>query len=122
LVEIGLDIEKIWRHNQDNLWRPIQQKLCAIADEESITLGCPDFVNVPKGWCSSTNTCCGVSVPKPFHFNTHFWRRLLQKNKRPKQVLKKTWEGIGTKSDYKLAKAIIYGNSKTRYTMKDAGL
>ena len=122
LVEIGLDMEKVWEHNQDKLWRPIQRKLCIIADEEGITLGCPDFVNVPKGWCSTTNTCCGVSVPKPFHFNTHFWRRLLQKNKTPKQVLKKTWEGIGTKSDYQQAKTIIYGTSKDIYTMKDAEL
>lgn len=120
LAEIGLDIEKVWHYNQDNSWRRIQQELCTIADEEGITLGCPDFVNVPKKWRSLTNTCCGISVPRPFYFNTHFWRRLLQKNKIPKQVLKETWEGIGTESDYQQAKTIIYGTSKTKYTMRDA--
>lgn len=122
LSTIGLDIEKIWRYNQDRLWRPIQQKLCTIADEEGIILGCPDFVNVSKKWCSQTNTCCGVSVVRPFRFNTHTWRRMLLKGKSSKQVLKKTWEGIGTKKDYEQARTIIYSKNTNRYTMKDAGL
>lgn len=122
LASIGLDVEKIWRHNQDARWRPIQQKLCQIADEEGIVLGCPDFVNVPKGWVSRTNTCCGVSVENPFRFNTHTWRKLLQKGKTPKQVLHRTWECIGSESDHTLGQAIIEGKKTDHYTMKDAEL
>jgi len=122
LSSIGLDIEKIWHHNQDRLWRPIQRQLCEIADKQGIILGCPDFVNVPKGWCSRTNTCCGVSVPNPFKFNTHWWRRLLQNGKTPEQTIKKTWEGIGTEDDQQEGRAIILGTSKNKYTIKDAEL
>jgi DNA repair photolyase len=122
LSGIGLDIEKIWRYNQDRLWQPIQRKLCSIADEENIILGCPDFVNVPVGWRCKANTCCGVNITKSFTFNTHMWRRLLLKGKSPKAVLKNTWENIGTEKDYEQGKAIIYGTSKDMYSMKDAGL
>ena len=122
LIDLGLDVEKIWDHNQDRLWKPIQRKLCQIAEEEGIILGCPDFVNVPKGWKSKTNTCCGVSVPNPFRFNTHWWKRLLQNGKSPKTVFEKTWEGIGTDKEKKIAKRIIEGTDTERYTMKDAEL
>ena len=122
LNSIGLDIEKIWHHNQDRLWRPIQRQLCNIADEEGIILGCPDFVNVPKGWRSRTNTCCGVSVIRPFRFNTHTWKRLLQKGKTPKAVLNNTWEDIGTEDDYNQGCAIISGRAHDMYTMKDVEL
>lgn len=122
LASIGLDIEKIWRCNQDHLWRPVQQELCRIADEEGIVLGCPDFVNIPAGWRSRTNTCCGVTVPRPFRFNTHSWRGLLQQKIHPSEVLQRTWEGIGTEADRKEGRAIIEGKSTDRYTMKDAEL
>ena len=120
LHKIGLDIEKIWSYNQDNRWSSIQKKLCIIADDENMVLGCPDFVNVPAGWKSTTNTCCGVDVPNPFRFNTHHWKRLLQKGYTRKKILKKTYEGIS--KDEELANKIIYGNECDYYTMKDAGL
>lgn len=123
LNNAGLDIEKIWHHNQDALWRPIQQKLCEIADKENIILGCPDWVNIPAGWQCKTNTCCGVNITRPFTFNTHTWRRLLLRGKKYKRVWKQTWEGIGTTEDQLKAKTIIYGGiNKNQYTMRDAGL
>lgn len=122
LHEAGLDIERIWTHNQDRLWRPLQRELCAIAEEEGVRLGCPDFVNVPKDWKSRTNTCCGVDVEGAFTFNTHFWRSLVQIGKTPDEVWKKTWEGIGTEEDQSQARIILTGSSREVYTMKDAGL
>jgi hypothetical protein len=117
--DAGLDIERIWKHNQDQRWRPIQQKLCQIAEEEKITLGCPDFVNVPSGWESSTNTCCGVSVPNPLSFNTHQWRTEYLDGSTPEEILDNTWEGIGTEEDRETAWAILSGRSNEFYTMKD---
>lgn len=122
LHEAGLDIERIWEHNQDRLWRPIQQELCQIAKEEDIILGCPDFVNVPKDWRARTTTCCGVSVPNAFKFNTHYWRRLIQRGKTPEEVWQETWEGIGTEEDKARAQVILTGKSKDFYTMEDAGI
>jgi hypothetical protein len=119
---IGLDIEKIWIHNQDKYWKPIQRKLCQIAEEENILLGCPDFVNVPKGWKSRSNTCCGVDVPQPFLFNTHHWKMCLQKGMSPQNCLDSSWEGIGTENDLMLAKTILFDTSTEHYTMKDAEL
>ena len=117
--EIGLDIDKIWRMNQDSGWKKIQVELCKIAVEEDIILGCPDFVNTGKKWKEQANTCCGVTVPNPSKFNTHFWKRKLQKGLSPNKVLKKTFEGYG---DYELAKKIVTGKKCGNYTMKDAGL
>jgi DNA repair photolyase len=116
---IGLDIDKIWRLNQDSSWRKIQRKLCEIATEEKITLGCPDFVNTGKDWREGANTCCGITVANPSKFNTHWWKKLMQKGKTPKQILKRTYEGYG---DYELAKKILTGKKCDNYTMKDAGL
>lgn len=121
---IGIDIEKIWRHNQDDLWRPIQQKLCQIADEENIILGCPDFVNTPKGWIQKTNTCCGVDVKNSFKFNTHVWKRALQIGNISKDnLISRTWEGLGNQKDLDLAEQILFGRkNKDVYTMEDAQL
>jgi len=119
LVNIGLDIEKIWYHNQDAQWRPILSKLCEIADRLGIVLGCPDFVNTPHNYTAKSNTCCGISVPNPSRFNTDVWRKLLMKGKRPKWILKKTWEGIG---DKEMGEKIVQGKTCKFYTMKDAGL
>ena len=120
--EIGLDIERIWEYNQDGLWRPIQQELCSIADEEGITLGCPDFVNTHPAWKSQTNTCCGVNIENAFTFNTHVWRQEIQAGKDKKQILGSTWEGIGTPEDQNIAESIVCGKTKELYTMEDAGL
>jgi len=122
LCDAGLDIERIWAHNQDTHWRPIQQRLCRIAQEEGIELGCPDFVNVPTDWRARVNTCCGVPVAGAFTFNTHHWRQMLQCGVSGADVLARTWEGIGTEKDRARARLIVTGNSEDFYTMKDAGL
>lgn len=123
LYSIGLDIEKIWKFNQDKYWGVIQKKLCRIADEENIKLGCPDFVNVPTDWRSCTNTCCGIDVKSAFTFNSHHWRDLILQGKTATAVLDKTWEGIGTIDDKKRAEIIITGKySKDFYTMRDGGI
>lgn len=119
-VDLGLDVERIWEHNQDKLWRPIQRQLCAIADEEGMILGCPDFVNLDPNWVQRSNTCCGVMVPNPSKFNTHWWRHLVQKGKSKQQILQSTWEGIG---DYELGKQVLMGEPGCEFfTLRDAGL
>ena len=120
LHDVGLDIERIWEHNQDKLWRPIQCKLCQIADEEGINLGCPDFVNVPQGWKNCANTCCGVDVPGAFTFNTHHWRSLSQSGLASNDIIDRTWEDIGSEDDQHQARLILSGKSDDYYTMEDA--
>jgi DNA repair photolyase len=123
LFNAGLDIEKIWILNQDKNWRITQRKLCQIADEEGVELGCPDFVNVPVNWTSGVNTCCGINVKNAFTFNTHNWRKLLLQGKTSSETLDESWEGVGTTKDQELAKIIVSGgHSKDFYTMKDGGI
>lgn len=119
LYNAGVDIEKVWEYNQDEKWKPILKKLCQIADEIGIKLGCPDFVNT--GWEKKEpyNTCCGVCIKNAFKFNTHNWKHLFQKGFTEKDVLNKTWEDIGTESDYNTAVTILQGENKDHYTMKD---
>lgn len=120
---LGLDIEKIWELNQDSHWKILQKKLCRIADEVGITLGCPDFVNVPTDRIFNTNTCCGIDVNNALTFNTHNWRTLHLQQHSSLEILDKTWEGIGTEEDMKQAKLIVLGKpSKEYYTFKDAGI
>jgi len=119
LHSIGLDIEKIWTMNQDKNWAPIQKELCCIAQQEGMILGCPDFVNTGPDWRERTNTCCGIRVPNPSKFNTHTWKRRLQRGKPANRVLRGTWEGIG---DKELGKKIVKGVPCDNYTMKDAGM
>lgn len=113
---IGLDIEKIWEMNQDKNWKPIQKKLCQIAKEKKMILGCPDFVNTGWLWPEKANTCCGITVQNPSRFNTHHWKRLIQKGKSPKEAYKETWEGIG---DRETAQKILKGKNCDLYTMKN---
>ena len=115
---LGLDIEKIWRHNQDDKWRSLLQQLLAIAEEEGMVLGCPDFVNSGWDWEEKANTCCGIDVPNPSRFNTHIWKRILQDLDRPSKasILKDTWEGIG---DLEEGRLVLRGGSQDFYTMKD---
>jgi len=116
LVEKGLDLEKIWYMNQDPQWRKILPELIQIAEEEGIELGCPDFVNSGR-YCGRANTCCGVDVPNPCRFNTHFWKRLLVEGKDPEAVVEETWEGYG---DRELGERIVRGEpSDEIYTMGD---
>ncbi len=117
-VEIGLDIEKIWTMNQDHKWKPLQRKLCEIADKEGVILGCPDFVNTGPHWQEKAGTCCGVDVPNPSTFNSHYFKRDLQKGVSVKEILDK-YEGIG---DFEQGREILEGTNEKIYTMKDAGL
>jgi hypothetical protein len=118
LNAIGIDIEKIWYYNQDARWKKILPKLIDLAAKYEIRLGCPDFVN--SGWkdVQHTNTCCGVNVPHPTEFNTHFWKQGIQiVDFTPQELLEKTWEGIG---DYEKGKEILFAKkSKDFYTLND---
>ena len=121
--DLGLDIEKIWTLNQDEHWAKLQKRLCIIAQGIGITLGCPDFVNVPKDWYHSVNTCCGLTVKNALTFNTHNWRNLKLRGKKAWTILAETWEVIGTEQDIEQAKAIVNGKQSNQYyTFKDAGL
>jgi DNA repair photolyase len=121
LYKIGLDIEKIWTLNQDEHWSKLQKRLCTIADEIGITLGCPDFVNTGWGNVQRTNTCCGINVNNALTFNTHNWKKKEQGVVTSiQEVLKETWEGIGTNEDYKKGKEILTAKkSKDFYTFED---
>jgi len=116
---IGLDIEKIWTMNQDRPWRKIQKKLCEIADDVGIRLGCPDFVNTGSDWKEQANTCCGINVPNPSLFNTHYWKSMLQAGHDKEHIENTTWEGIGNKEE---GLKILTGKKGDFYTMKDAGV
>jgi DNA repair photolyase len=122
LHSIGLDIERIWNHNQNAIWGKLQRELCQIADEEGVCLGCPDFVNQPANRISMCNTCCGVNVPNPFKYNTHSWRNQILNGGQKTKVLQDSWESIGNADDKSRASTIIFGRSKDLFTMKDAGL
>mgnify|MGYP006921374220 CR=1 FL=1 len=123
LYAVGLDIEKIWTLNQDVHWRAHQRKLCDIALEEGITLGCPDFVNVRRDWHCPVNTCCGIEVKGAFTFNTHNWRNLVLSGKKKETILEGTWEGIGNKKDEEMAHSILHSkDDQDFYTFKDAEL
>lgn len=122
LAMIGLNIGKIHTMNQDDQWRPIQQELCAIAKDEGIILGCPDWVHTGKNWEARANTCCGVNVPRPSKFNTHYFKRLRQKGQTPAQIIKATWEGIGNKDEAKIILNTRHSKDYKGYTMADAGM
>jgi len=117
LLDIGLDIMAIWEGNQDENWKPIQQKLIDLAKKYDIILGCPDFVNTGS-YFQKANTCCGVDVSNPMTFNTHTWKRILQQNPKMEveEILSSTWDGIG---DFEEGRKILTGDSKGFYTMKD---
>jgi DNA repair photolyase len=115
----GVDIEKIWYMNQDKNWKPLLQKLLDISKKHGIILGCPDFVNTGPSWVERANTCCGVDVPNPSTFNTHYFKQLAQKGLSITDILEKTWDGSG---DLEEGKAIISGTTHKMYTLKDAGV
>jgi len=120
LNDINLDIEKIWTMNQDKNWKPIQQQLCDLAKKHNIILGCPDFVNTGPDWKEEANTCCGIDVPNPSRFNTHYFKKTMQAGvKAPNAVLTQHWEGIG---EFEEALKIVQGKRSDMYTMADAGL
>lgn len=116
--EIGLDIERIWKENQDAQWRPILRELLEIGDAEGVGVGCPDFVNSGPDRREPAPTCCGIAVPRPCRFNTHYWKRLAQHRVGAAEILRRTWDGVG---DYQQGEAIVTGQRSGFYTLRDAG-
>jgi hypothetical protein len=117
LNSVGIDIEKIWYHNQDKQWKPILQQLLDIAKKYDIILGCPDFVNAGIDYDQRCNTCCGVDVKNPTTFNTHTWIRMIQEGKDQETILRESWDGIG---DYAQGRAVLVNKSSKFYTINDA--
>jgi DNA repair photolyase len=115
LVDIGVDIEKIWHYNRDEKWKPILIKLIGIAKKYNIDLGCPDFVN-SGGFVQKANTCCGIDVPNPCEFNAITWKRLLKEGMTREEVLTDTFDGVG---DWGLGEKVMFGKTKEFYTMDD---
>lgn len=113
----GVDIEKIWDMNQDKEWQKILKKLLILSEKYKITLGCPDFVNSGMGWREKANTCCGVNVPNPCTFNTHYFKKYKQLGKTTDSIFKLTYDGTG---DMEMGRDIIEGNTDKFYTLKDA--
>jgi len=114
LHEAGLDIERIWWYNQDTQWKKILSRLLDLGKKYDIIIGCPDFVNSGKFHTERANTCCGIDVRNPCTFNTHYFKKALQKGEDPM----KYWEGIGNKEE---GLSIITGKNRKMYTLKDAG-
>lgn len=119
LHSIGLDIEKIWRMNKDENWKPILQQLLDCATKHNIRLGCPDFVNTGCNWKEQANTCCGVNVPNPTTYNSHYFKQKLQNGEFPENILNDTYDGSADKD---MGEQVMKGTTKKFYTMKDAGV
>lgn len=115
LNSIGLDIEKIWYKNKNKEWRKILIKLIELSEKYNIILGCPDFVNSGNK-IEKANTCCGVDVKNPCTFNSHFWKKELQKGRKKEKILNFTWEEIGNKEE---GFKIINGTHTKFYTLND---
>lgn len=116
LHSIGIDIEKIWYYNQDKQWKKILSNLMDICKKHNMVLGCPDFVNSGPNVKEVANTCCGVNVPNPIKFNTHYWKGLMQNGLNSKEILNSTWEGIGNFSE---GEKIVKGTTSNFYTLGD---
>lgn len=120
LVELpGVDIEKIWYENQDKQWKKTLSQLVSIAKKHDMILGCPDFVNTGPNHIEVANTCCGIDVPNPVTFNTHYFKKLAQEGFDAKSIEEKCWDGSG---DLEQGRKIINGQTGDFYTLKDAGL
>jgi hypothetical protein len=115
----SVDIEKIWYYNKDKQWKPILQQLIDLAKKHNVKLGCPDFVNSGWGYKEPANTCCGVDVPNPCTFNTHYFKSLAQDGLDADTILESTWDGIG---NFEAGRSIVEGKKSDFYTLKDAGL
>jgi len=116
LHAIGVDIEKIWTYNQDGEWKKILPKLLDLGKKYEIKIGCPDFVNSGINYVEPANTCCGVNVPNPCTFNTHYFKKDLQKNVSLDRILNHNWDGTGNWDE---GKEIIYGTCKGKYNLND---
>jgi len=113
-----VDIERIWYYNQDAQWRKILPQLLDIASRHGIILGCPDFVNSGRDYREKANTCCGIDVPNPCTFNTHYFKKLAQDSLAPEDILEQTWDGSG---NWEEGMGIVYGTNKDMFSLKDAG-
>jgi DNA repair photolyase len=111
----GLDIERIWHANQDNVWRGILLNLIKIAKGYKIELGCPDFVNSGE-YQETANTCCGINVPNPCTFNVINWKKIKQKGISDERILKRTWDGVGS---LEYGQRLLAGELKNVYSLKD---
>jgi hypothetical protein len=119
LVEIPeVDIERIWKYNQDDQWKRILQKLIKIADEEHVKLGCPDFVNSGKDYVEPFNTCCGINVSNPCMMNTHYFKRCAQKGYSYDRIIRACNDGTASLEE---AEQVIRGTTDEFYTLRDAG-
>jgi len=116
LHEIGIDVEKIWYHNQDAQWKKVLPKLLDLGTKYEIKVGCPDFVNSGMGREEPANTCCGIDVPCPATFNTHHFKKLMQKGKSWEEILDATYDGSG---DLETGLRVIRGEKCDFYTLGD---
>ena len=114
----GVDIEKIWEMNQDEPWRKILKQLLELGTKYGITIGCPDFVNSGRDWIEKANTCCGINVPNPCTFNTHYFKKYRQQGKTDDEIFELTYDGTG---DPDQGRSVIDGSSKDMYNLEDAG-
>jgi len=117
LCSIGLDIEKIWKMNQDEEWKKILPKLIDLSKKYNIILGCPDFINSGK-YRERANTCCGINVSRPTTFNVITWKRELLEGKKSERVFRRSWDGVG---DFDFGKKIFTEESNDKfYTLKES--
>ena len=116
LHAIGIDIEKIWYYNQDRQWKKILSKLLDLSKKYNIILGCPDFVNSGMKWVEKANTCCGIDVPNPCTFNSHYFKKWKQQRKIDDEIIRLTYDGTGKLED---GIAMVKGTSEDKYTLKD---
>jgi DNA repair photolyase len=116
LHDIGIDIEKIWIHNQDRQWKKILGRLLDLSKKYDIILGCPDFVNTGLDWVEKANTCCGIDVANPCTYNTHHFKKYYQLGSSPEEIFDLTYDGTG---DLEQGKCIIEGRDTGMYTLRD---
>lgn len=119
LHAIGIDIEKIWFYNQDREWKKILPQLLDLSKKYGIKLGNPDFVNTGVKWVEPANTCCGVDVPNPCTFNSHYFKKFKQNGYSDEKIIERAWDGTG---DYETGLSIVTGTCKKMYNLKDCGL
>ena len=119
LVEVpGLDIEAVWRGNEDAAWRPILREIIQLSEAAGVILGCPDFVNSGR-YIERSNTCCGVDVPRPTTYNMIGWKHLaISQGRVSREDVLASWDGIG---DQAHGEAVFDGSNRAFYGFKDLG-
>lgn len=114
----GLDVEEVWRSNEDSEWRPVLKQIVEETRKVGIVLGCPDFVNSGP-FSQQSNTCCGVDVPRPTTFNFINWKQQGQRHGGVSwDDAEATWDGVGDKD---LAHKIFDGKDVEFYGWDDVG-